>query len=526
MPRSRVFKSSTACLTALPVLLLAVSACKTLTSDSSAPTPDPSASTTAAASSTPPAPSNSAAKADPPPAADDGYKPLHPGYVNQRDGKGGFISALTAPLPVPTPPVKPTVFDSVPEETTAVAPKPENGHCGELDLGGGDKVELDCITDDYSLVTGAARPTASVDEMPSFHGTRKLPSVVDHRKDGTEGPMMSQGKTGACTAFSLVAAVDHAAAHFLGRPPSLSPMHAWARYHTPKMTVAESDNLGKGLTDLTTMPFDQKLANEWAKGQKRVDHDLLHRADAAALVEITNITRLDTGSMSEIKSALAAGQDVWFAIRAAHGLQRPKKGADGESMVPDFDYRKGGQGGHAILLAGYEDTPKGTFYLIHNSWGPRWGTEGYAWIWEKTLRKNLTEAYVVQAQPTDLSHAHHSPASHHFSNCHHTGLAPDAITTQCVPTCPDGGPRVNGVCPTAGQCPDGEVNLDGKCELSAPTLNKTLSNGVKVSCGLSGCTYVVPNGQESCSSDKGCTISCAAPRFMLGSGPRGLACNG
>jgi hypothetical protein len=445
--------------------------------------------------------------------------------VNQRDPKGGFVSARTAPPPEGTPPQKLTSFDTPPEEAKAPEPKAENGHCGEIDLGGGDKVVLDCMTDDYGVVAGAAKPAITGEEAGSFRSHRKLPSVVDHRKDGTEGPVLSQGKSGTCTAFSLVGAVDHAVAHSMGHAPSLSPMHAWARYHKPLMNLAENDNLGKGLTDLANFAFDAKLANEWQHGH-RVDGALLRRADEKSLVEITNITRIEPTNMGEIRSVLASGQDVWFSIKGAHGLQHPKKNADGESVVGDFDYRKSGsRGGHAILLSGYEETPKGTFYLIHNSWGPKWGTEGYAWIWEKTLRNNINEAYVVQAQPTDLAHAHHPPASHRFSSCR-SGLAPDAITTQCVPTCSDGGPRVNGVCPTAGQCPDGEVNLVGKCELSAPALAKTLSNGIKVSCGLSGCTYVVPNGQESCSSEKGCTISCAAPRFMLGSGPRGLACNG
>jgi hypothetical protein len=231
--------------------------------------------------------------------------------------------------------------------------------------------------------------------------------------------------------------------------------------------------------------------------------------------------------MSEIKAALAAGQDVWFAIKAAHGLMKPKKTSDGESMVNDFDYRKAGssKGGHAVLLSGYEDTPKGTFYLIHNSWGTKWGTDGYAWIWEKTLRTNLAEAFVLQVRPTSLAKVKRAPSIHKFSSCG-AGLAPDATTTQCVPPCGDGGPRVNGVCPTAGQCPENEVNLYGKCELAAPTINKTLSDGTKVACGLSGCTYIVPPGKASCSGSQPCTISCASPRYMLGSGARGLACNG
>jgi hypothetical protein len=330
-----------------------------------------------------------------------------------------------------------------------------------------------------------------------------------------------------CTSFSLATAADHAAAHFLGSPPSLSPMHAWARYHMPVMSLADRDNVGKGLTDLATLPFDSRLANEWQRGG-RVDPALLRRADAESLVEITNITRIETNDLNEIKSVLASGQDVWFAIKAAQGVKNTRRGADGESMVANFDWKtmpSSQRSAHAIVLAGYQDTPKGTFFLIHNSWGPRWGTEGYAWIWDKTLRANIVDAYVLQVRPTERAHTRRPPSAHRYSTCRGQ-LTPDAVTGQCVPACQDGGPRVNGVCPTAGQCPDGEVNLDGRCELSGPDIKKTFSNGVRVRCGLSGCTYDVPNGAESCTSPQGCTISCAAPRFMLGSGPRGLVCNG
>jgi hypothetical protein len=279
---------------------------------------------------------------------------------------------------------------------------------------------------------------------------------------------------------------------------------------------------------MNVFPFDPKLANDWQKGRQQVSHEKLHHADREALIDITNITRLDGGSMNEIKAALAAGQDVWFAIKAAHGIVHTKKKADGESVISNFDWRQlpsTQRSAHAIVLAGYEDTPHGTFYLIHNSWGKKWGTDGYAWIWEKTLRANIADAYVLQVKATPLAHSHRGSPSHRYSKCH-GGLAPDATTTECVPTCHDGGPRVNGVCPTAGDCPDGRVNLDGRCEVAASPGEQTLASGVKVKCGISGCTYVVPEGKESCTSRHGCTISCASPRYMLGSGPRGLVCNG
>lgn len=306
-------------------------------------------------------------------------------------------------------------------------------------------------------------------------------------------------------------------------------MHAWARYHSPKMSLADEDNLHKGLADANTFVFDSKLAKAWQHGAP-VDREQLHHADQEALATIVNITRLKATDMNEIKSALASGQDVWFSLRGAQGITHPKLNSQGEAIIPDFDHRsmaKGGNDGHAIVLAGYQVTPKGTYYLIHNSWGTKWGAQGYGWIWEKTLKNNIQDAYVVQAHPTGKASESvgFAPPVHKYMTCS-AGLVPDATTSQCVPPCTDGGPRSNGVCPVADQCADGQVNLEGTCEMAAPVMTKTMTNGVQMTCGVSGCSYIVPNGTAACTTAAGCNVSCAAPRFRVASGPDGLTCTG
>src|SRR5439155_17360170 len=66
------------------------------------------------------------------------------------------------------------------------------------------------------------------------------------------------------------------------------------------------------------------------------------------------------------------------------------------------DYQDGSAAGHAVLLAGYATLPHSTYFLIHNSWGSEWGDGGYVWIHEQTLRKNIGEAYVIDADPVDV----------------------------------------------------------------------------------------------------------------------------
>ena len=67
-------------------------------------------------------------------------------------------------------------------------------------------------------------------------------------------------------------------------------MHAWARYHTPQMAMADEVNEGHGLTDLAHAPFDPTLAAAWQTNKSPVDPMFLQRADAATTAEITNIT--------------------------------------------------------------------------------------------------------------------------------------------------------------------------------------------------------------------------------------------
>ena len=62
-------------------------------------------------------------------------------------------------------------------------------------------------------------------------------------------------------------------------------------------------------------------------------------------------------------------------------------------------------GGHQTLLSGYATLSHGTYYLVHNSWGPKWGDGGYAWLHEETLKPYLqpNNLYVVDVEPMQVA---------------------------------------------------------------------------------------------------------------------------
>lgn len=83
----------------------------------------------------------------------------------------------------------------------------------------------------------------------------------------------------------------------------------------------------------------------------------------------------------------AGGQDLVNAVKQALQAQHPVV----FGMVVDQDYMaysggvvsmpastRVGQGGHAQMIAGYDNNRQ--CWLVQNSWGPGWGEGGFAWV--------------------------------------------------------------------------------------------------------------------------------------------------
>ena len=521
--------------------------------------------------------------------------PPRPAYVEQQTAGGGFMAPLRPPAPTrkattgasmllpplggaqaqgffgnpfgtqPFPPLlwpwSMTVAPSMqlPLSLATPTPPPRAQHsapqsgCGYVEIGAR-RIPVDCFTPGYANVLSATRPllpNTTFRLSPAHAGAALLPPVVDHREEGTEGPVRNQDPVGACSAFSFASAVDHALASRTGRPGFVSAMHVWARYHEPSMSLPADRNINRPLTREEAWPYtpdNAMLACSWAAKNRcapscrsgevcacerlpeqycgrEVDAAWLAYADAAPVARVTEVTVVERDRDS-LLTVLAKGQDIWIAMnftRDAYNPDRLLPVHDGLSFVmPHFD-PEDIRASHAMVIAGYRVRPTGVYFLLHNSWGEEWGDHGYVWVHETTLMKNLLAAYVVDAEPWDPSKSRVPPRQENPSQCG-GGLLPDSITGQCTPACPDGSARHNAVCPDLGDCPAGYVNLYGECVVAAPNVRGTdPDTRINYACAAGGCSFVVPFGVYGCFMPW-CTASCPSPQFRLSYGGNGMSC--
>jgi hypothetical protein len=365
----------------------------------------------------------------------------------------------------------------------------------------------------------------------------ELPRMVDHRADGTEGPVRKQGGS-LCTAFAFTSALDHAYARWTGTPGAFSVMQVWARYHRHDEHLAVHNNVSDFIGNESDWPYDAKLANSWGmchasdpkKPTPGIDCDVtpdeakLKELEAKRVAVITKIELLPTSDLAVLREKLAAGQDVTVLVKLPSFAVAGDPGSKyivGTRTTPSAKQ----PGAHQILLAGYAMTPNGTYYLVHNSWGAKWADGGYAWLHEDFLKAFWADKLMVipYVEPVQVASARADARGALRRACEGEQV-PDSISGVCAGRCPDGGPRHDDICADAADCPRGYVNLTGECLLAAPAGSGVdRQSGVRWACGAGGCTYSMPKGALSCAEER-CAGSCPAPDFRLATTPHGFGC--
>jgi hypothetical protein len=323
--------------------------------------------------------------------------------------------------------------------------------CAPREVAPGEYATLDCGVSRWVSRAIAYLPRLSLVTGP-------LPASVDHRASGTEGPIKSQGAVGACTAFSLSSTMDNAVRR-MGRGDVIAALHVWSRYGIPEMGTAGDENVDKTLTLEATWPYDPAKACKLDRepfdscgraygvtpGSAGGDPALQAEktaADGQGRYRLAAVERLHSrpADINEMAAILAGGDDVWasFSVDGNAWSSSSLRG----NVIPD--YTPDGPEGHAVSLSGYRTLADGTRqFLIHNSWGTRWGEQGYGWISEAMVSQYLRAAYKIKVVDASSPMGPLPPPS---SDGCGAGRVKDLVLGTCVAVCASGSAPAAGVC--------------------------------------------------------------------------------
>jgi hypothetical protein len=209
-----------------------------------------------------------------------------------------------------------------------------NRTCGPRESTPGHWIHIDCNS--YTAIT-TAKPFSPRKLRFIMSGQGKVDSPVaasgqdvDHRNDGTEGPIKDQGQVGACTSFSLSTAMDNAIRR-QNKNETISSIHIWSHYGFPDMRTAGDDNLNKVITVWDVWPYDERIACEidqsgdgdcgpytpavtpGAAGHDAQVQAKIKDSDSKGHWKVTAYDEIE-GNPDTIAQYLQTGADVWMSM--------------------------------------------------------------------------------------------------------------------------------------------------------------------------------------------------------------------
>lgn len=204
-------------------------------------------------------------------------------------------------------------------------------------------------------------------------GAVSLPPFVDYSSKLT--PIRNQGQEPCCVAFASCAMKEYQEDVVKDEDFIFSPRWIYEQIKQPQGGAYIRDAM-KLLQSTGVPPED---CNPYIP---QVPTKKCSQATTLALPNrIKGYARLST--IDEMKKSLSENGPFVIALNVTDGWDNPARGAVlGSGKV---------QGGHAILVVGYDDLSK--YLKFKNSWGEEWGDQGYGYISYSDVEKTLMDAW-------------------------------------------------------------------------------------------------------------------------------------
>lgn len=213
---------------------------------------------------------------------------------------------------------------------------------------------------------------------------------VDHRVRVPK--IYDQGDEGACTGFGMAAVVNllmktHgksliASPRFLYENAKRYDEWKGEEYEGSSIRGAMKGFMKHGVCTWDRLPYKPK--EHFTRLPERALEDAIEHPLGAYF-------RVTTSSVNDMQSALAEAGTLLASANVHAGWDKPVKPSRGLARIewsPDVPT----DGGHAFALVGY--TKDG--FIVQNSWGASWGSDGFAVLSYEDWLNNRMDAWVAQ----------------------------------------------------------------------------------------------------------------------------------
>ncbi|XP_063053585.1 pro-cathepsin H [Engraulis encrasicolus] len=204
-------------------------------------------------------------------------------------------------------------------------------------------------------------------------GHRHYPDSIDWRKKGNfVTPVKNQGGCGSCWTFSTTGCLESVTAISTGKLLDLSEQQL--------VDCAQAFNNHGCSGGLPSQAFEYIMYNKGLMTEQDYpylgfDDDCSFDAKKAAafVKDVVNITKYDEMDMVD---AVANHNPISFAYEVTNDFMHYQKGVYTSTKC----HNTTDMVNHAVLAVGYGTENELPYWIVKNSWGVRWGMEGYFYI--------------------------------------------------------------------------------------------------------------------------------------------------
>ena len=213
-----------------------------------------------------------------------------------------------------------------------------------------------------------------------------------------------QGKQGSCVAWSSAyGARTILEAIRTGQEPNNLKFSPAFLYNQIGLGGCDGSYINRAMDFMSqqgSVPYESFPYND-QDCKRQPDQQLLDEAHQYRMRGSNRLTvgdRTDQIDLRAIKENLSQGAPVVIGMMVGGSYMQPMMGQDVWNPTQD-DASMMGFGGHAQCVVGYDDAKYGGAFLLMNSWGPQWGTNGFAWVRYRDFKYFVREAYGLETMP-------------------------------------------------------------------------------------------------------------------------------